>query len=465
MLWETPGVAIAVVKDGETIFAQGFGTRTIGKDDPVDADTLFAIGSTTKAFTAAAIGMLVDEGKLDWDDPVSEFLPEFQLFDPYATADLRVRDLLCHRSGLERADGLWYGTNRTRADILHQIRYVEPSWSFRSTWGYQNIMFLAAGQIVPKVAGESWDDFVRTRIFLPLGMLNSYTSTRDIAHIANTATPHEKIDEVIGTVQHRNIDNTAPAGSIYSSVDQMAEWLKLNLAKGSNGGEQLVSEAAMREIHSPQMVMPYEGRFALYSPEAHFLTYGLGWFVTDYKGRLSVHHGGAIDGMRAHVGLLPEENIGVVALCNLDGSLLPVGLSYWILDRILGEPETDWSQILFDEHAETLKEQADGEKKREDARVADAPASLKMEAYAGTYTNQLYGVANVEMKEGKLHATMSAGYAGKLAHWHYNTFEIDWDDATRGKTPATFRLNADAAVVGLTIEGLGEFERQLGAAK
>lgn len=243
--WEVPGLAIAIVKDDRVLLAKGYGVRKLGDPAPVNEHTLFAIGSASKAFTAASIAMLVDEGKLKWDDPVTNYLPGFQLFDPYATRELTVRDLLCHRSGLERADLLWYGSAFGREEILRRIRYLKPSWSFRSRFGYQNIMFLAAGQIIPAITGKSWDDFVKERLFAPLGMSSSNTSVRDLARSDNSATPHAKIEGKVEPIAWRNIDNVAPAGSINSSAADMAQWIRLNLNWGKFNDKQLISSGAI----------------------------------------------------------------------------------------------------------------------------------------------------------------------------------------------------------------------------
>src|SRR3712207_1959606 len=214
--WKVPGVAIAIVRNDSIIYAKGYGLRELGKADPVNERTLFAIGSASKAFTSAAIAMLVDEGKVRWDDPATRYLPNFQMHDPYVTRELSLRDLLSHRSGLARGDLLWYGSDLDRDEILRRVRFLQPSWSFRSTFGYQNLMYLAAGQVVARVANTTWDDFITRRIFQPLGMTASNTTVRALAGQPNVATPHAEIDDTVRTVAWRNIDNIAPAGSINS---------------------------------------------------------------------------------------------------------------------------------------------------------------------------------------------------------------------------------------------------------
>src|SRR4030095_13793074 len=267
-------------------------------------------GSSSKAFTAASIAMLVDEGKLKWDDPATKYLPGFQLFDPYSTRELMVSDLLSHRSGLTRGDLIWYGSAYDRDEILRRVRYLKPSWSLRSRFGYQNIMYLAAGQIIPAVTGKTWDDFVRERIFTPLGMKSTNTSIRTLSSSDNVATPHAKLNDKVQVVAWRNIDNIAPAGSINSNVLDMAQWVRLQLGDGVYEGKRLISSAAIKEMHTPQTIIRREGPMESLYPEAHFLTYGFGWFLSDYRGRKVVEHGGAIDGMRGEDAMMPGRKLG-----------------------------------------------------------------------------------------------------------------------------------------------------------
>ena len=339
--WEVPGLAIAIIKDDRIVLAKGYGVRKLGDPTPVNERTLFAIGSSSKAFTAAAIAMLVDEGKLKWDDPVTKYLPGFELYDPYVTRELTVRDLLSHRSGLERGDFLWYGTEYDRDEILRRARYLKPTWSLRSTFGYQNLMFLAAGQLIAKVSGKSWDDFIRQRMFTPLSMTASSTSIRDLKNADNVSSPHAKIEDKVEVIPWRNIDNIAPAGSINSSVVDMAQWVRLQLAQGEYQKQHLLSSGAAKEMHTSQTVIRLEPPLSLFYPEAHFLNYGLGWFLQDYRGRKVVEHGGAIDGMRAQVAMIPEEKLGLVILTNMGGTILPLPLMYRIFDAYLGAPQRD----------------------------------------------------------------------------------------------------------------------------
>ena len=250
--WEMPGLALAIVKDDAVVLSRGYGVRELGQPTPVDERTVFAIGSVTKAFTAAALGMLVDEGKVGWDDPVTEHLPDFQLYDPYVTREITLRDLLTHRSGLPRGDLIWIGSDFDRAEILRRLRYLPPRWSFRSHYGYQNVLYLAAGQVVAAVTGRSWDEFVRERIFAPLGMTNSSTSVTALADAANVATPHADVDGRIRPVPYRNIDCIAPAGAINSNVAEMTQWIRTAAGRWScAGANRFLSAATMTELFTP----------------------------------------------------------------------------------------------------------------------------------------------------------------------------------------------------------------------
>ncbi len=457
--WEVPGLAIAIVKDDRIVLAKGYGVRKLGDPTPVNERTLFAIGSSSKAFTAAAIAMLVDEGKVKWDDPVTKYLPGFELYDPYVTREITVRDLLSHRSGLERGDLLWYGSEYDRDEILRRTRYLKPTWSLRSTFGYQNLMFLAAGQLIAKVSGKSWDEFIRQRIFGPLSMTASNTSVRDFKNGDNVSSPHGKIEDKIEAIAWRNIDNIAPAGSINSSVVDMSQWVRLQLEQGEYQKQRLLSSGTAKEMQTSQTVIRSEPPFSLFYPEAHFLNYGLGWFLHDYKGRKVVEHGGAIDGMRAQVAMLPEEKLGLVILTNMDGTILPLALMFRIFDAYLGAPQRDWSPEML-KTIKAFEEQGKAAQKKQEAeRVKDTRASLALGEYAGTYKNDLYGDVKITHGNGKLSVRFGPAFNSGLEHWHYDTFRARFVAAGVSYAYMSFALNAQGKVETLTLNlpGLAEY--------
>jgi CubicO group peptidase (beta-lactamase class C family) len=456
-VWGPPGLAVAVVRNDSLLWARGFGVRQVGRPDPVDEHTLFAVGSTSKAFTTAALAMLVEEGKLGWDDRAADHLPGFQLFDPAVTRELTVRDLVTHRVGLSRGDRLWHGTDHSREEILHRVRFLEPSWSFRSTFGYQNIVYLAAGEIVPRLAGMSWDGFITERIFRPLGMTRSTTTVRHLSGRDNVAQPHVGRDGRHEVIPYRNIDNIAPAGSINSSVEEMSRWLRLHLNRGTFQGRRLLSEASIHELHSPWMVLPTVGGLASNYQVDHFLFYGLGWFLQDFRGHKVIQHGGGIDGMTTFLAMVPDRSLGVVAVTN--GGGLPVyGVVWDLLDALLGLPHEGVAEAFLQQTVEQTARAEERRREVEARRAQGTRPSLDLAAYGGEYRDDMYGILRV-VTEGAGLRVEWAGFRGKLEHWHYDTFRLAWEDPTHGPTFAVFRLDAAGRVGAVDVHDLTEFER------
>jgi CubicO group peptidase (beta-lactamase class C family) len=457
--WKVPGMAIAIVRNDSIVFVKGYGVRKLGDPTPVDPHTVFAIGSATKAFTAAAVAMLVDDGKMKWDVPVTTYLPGFQVYDPYAARELTVRDVLSHRSGLARGDLMWYAARFDRSEVLRRVRYLKPTWSFRSNFGYQNIMYLAGGQAAAAAAGRDWDTLIQERIFAPLGMHDSYTTIRPLASLPNVAQPYAEIDGAVTFVPYANIDNIGPAGSINSNVLDMVQWVRLQLAGGKFNGTQLISSGNLAQMHTAQTVIRYEPPWSLYFPEAHLMAYGMGWFLNDYKGRLAVHHGGNIDGMSSLVALLPEEKMGAVILTNMNGSLLPTVMAHRIFDDQLKLPATDYSgemRIRIDSLEKSAKAAV---AKVEASRVANTHPSLALEKYAGTYSDSLYGDMSVRVENGKLTIDYAGASGGELEHWHYDTFRAVWRNRLLGKSMVTFSIDGTAKVSSMKVDNLSEFFR------
>ncbi len=457
--WPAPGFAIAVVKDDKVVFAKGYGVREMGKNDAVNENTLFAIASNTKAFTAAGLAILVDEGKLKWDDPVTKYLPSFQLYDPYVTRELTIRDLLSHRSGLATFAGdlLWYESNYTRDEILQRARFLKPVTSFRSRFGYQNILFMAAGEVIAKVSGLSWDEFMKQRFFIPLGMKRTVTLHADLMKAENVATPHNAIEGKTRVIRYGNVDNIGAAGAIKSSVADTAQWLRLQLGRGTYSGQKLFSSDRSREMWTPHTVLgPISEQAEKSNPTRHFSLYGLGWILSDYHGRLWVSHGGGLDGMISQIALLPEEKLGVVVLTNSETPLSTVLVNKTV-DTFLGLPARDWSSEFL---ARSKQGEAIGRaeaKKVEDSRVANTKPSLPLSAYAGTYTGTMFGDAKVTEENGKLVLQFAPSplFAGDLEHWHFDTFRVKWRDTivypfSRGSV--TFNLNAQGTVDEMKID-------------
>ncbi len=441
--WKVPGLALAIVRDDSVVYAKGYGTRTVGATEPVDANTIFAIGSASKAFTAALVALAVDDGKMKWDEKVTAYLPGLQLNDTYASRDLTIRDALSHRSGLSRGDFAWYISGFERSEILRRVRYLAPSWGFRSQFGYQNLMYLAAGEAAAAVGRASWDDLVRSRIFTPLGMTSSSTSIRALQGRENVATPHATLNDTVRAIPWKNIDNIAPAGSINSTVRDMAQWLRLQLGRGKYGATQVISTGNHGEMWLPNIHIRLEGPGARYlAPGANLSAYGLGWFLQDFNGRLAVHHGGNIDGMSAMVAMLPEEKLGIVILTNSNGSPAPLSVFPYLFDLYTRDTPRDWN-AEYKKVVGPLQEAAKAaEVALEKARVAGTRPSLELPKYAGTYSDSLYGDIVVSEGSGGLRFKFGQ-YGGAMEHWHYDTFRATMDNPSLGKVTTQFVLDAN----------------------
>lgn len=458
--WDTPGLSIAIVKDDKVVFARGYGVRKMGGTARVTEKTIFACASTTKAMAAACIGMLVDDGKLSWDDPVTKHLPWFQLYDPYVTRELTVRDLLCHRSGLTRGDLIWYQSPFDWKEVVKRVRHLKPTWSLRSRYGYQNIMYITAGEVVEAVAGKSWDEFMKERLFKPLGMTSTTTSVKELARFDDVATHHVKIDEKFQPISWPNYDNVGAAGTVNSNVLDYAQWIRLNLGKGTVDGKKVLNEKTIEEMQSPQTIIPLDSVTKALWPSMHFASYGLGWTLRDYLGRKLIQHDGALDGMRARVTFVPEERLGFVILLNSSRGPLHGSIGYRILDHYLGAPEKDWNAILLKNSKEQEEKDKAEEKKKEEARQKNTKPSLPLEKYAGTYEHEMYGELNIGEQSGTLTASFYPAFVGTLTHWQNDAFQVVWKDRNLDKEFFTFTLDSDAKVDILKWEGLADFKRK-----
>lgn len=338
--FQVPGIAVAIVKDGKVVLAKGYGVRKLGEPAKVGEHTLFGIGSNTKAFTTAALAMLVDEGKIGWDDRVVDRLPGFQMYDPYVTHEMTIRDLLSHRSGMGLGEGdllAFPPTDYTSAQIIHQLRYMKPASSFRSKYAYDNLLYMVAGEIIPAVTGKSWKETIRDRIFRPLGMTDSNTSISEDGPDGNVATPHVLVGGILKPIRAITVDNLAPAGAINSSAADMAKWVMAQLDGGAIAGtdSRLFSQARNREMWSPQTIIPVgPPRGALASLRTNFSSYALGWFLREYRGFETVQHTGGVPGYVSQVFLIPEKKLGVVVLTNQESPMV-LAVTYRIVDRYL----------------------------------------------------------------------------------------------------------------------------------
>jgi CubicO group peptidase (beta-lactamase class C family) len=452
--FDVPGLSVAIVKDGKVVMAKGYGVRKLGEPMPVDENTLFGIGSNTKAFTSAALATLVDAGKILWDDRVYERLPGFQMYDPYVSHEMTIRDLLTHRSGMGLGEGdllFWPHTTYTREDIIYRLRFMKPASSFRSRFAYDNLLYMTAGQIIPAVTGKKWEDYVREKILRPLGMDTTNLSNADFKSGDNYAYPHSKVDGKLQVVGFVNLDNAGPAGSINSSAAEMAKWVMLQLNHGKIPGKEdrIFSERQSREMWSAQTILPTGGRSGpLAGLNTKFAAYALGWGLRDYHGRKMVGHTGGVSGFVSRVMLVPEENLGVVILTNAEQSGAFDSILYHVLDSYFGLASTDWIAAYKAEDEQGEKDAADVMKKQETGRAADSKPSLPLEKYAGVYADAWYGPVTIRMENGELVFTLdhTPKAIGALQHWQYDTFKAHWRDRTIEDAFLTFTLRPDGTI-------------------
>lgn len=430
--WDVPGMAVAVVKDGKVLLASGYGHLQDNLTEEVNEHTLFAIASNTKAFVSAAIAMLVEEGAIRWDDPVRRYLPDFEMGDPCVSSLMTIKDLLCHRSGLGTFSGdvIWYKSTFTAAEAVKRISAVPPAFQFRNGYGYSNLMFITAGEVIRAVTGLSWAEFVESRIFNPLDMTRTLTSVSQLGEQTNVASPHKPDGETHIPIPWVNWDNMGAAGGIISSVNDLSKWMILQLQGGvSVTGDTLFQSTSQDVMWTPHNSFTVSSGARNFFPGRHFSAYGLGWSLADYQGRMLVSHGGGYDGMYSRVLLVPDEQLGIAILTNsMKG--ISTWLGYHILDQFFENPVRDWMAF-------GLSRQQDGDRRRVeeiqkllDSRVPETSPDFAPTECVGIYRCPMYGDIRIETGEdGNLRLIfpdapdLNAG----LSHWQYNTYRIDWD--------------------------------------
>jgi len=464
--WQVPGLAIAVVKDGKVILARGYGVRQLGKPDPVDAGTLFDIASNTKAFTAAALGTLVASGKLSWYARVVDQIQGFRLSDPYVTQDLTLHDLLTHDSGYCDPEAMWYSSDDS--DVLTRLRYQKPDYAFRTTFCYNNMLYLTAGRFIPAVTGESWDAYVAEKLFKPIGMDRSVTTSAARAAATDVAMPHALVDKKVALIRFfwpHDMDLTAPVGGIYSSADDMSHWLLMLTAGGSYGGKTVLPPAVLEAMETPQVVIQADsgvGRaLRVWMPGGTFYTYGLGFFIQDYAGHKLVWHAGDIDGMASALALVPDAHLGIVVLSNLDHSDARFAILHRILQAGLGLPLEDTDDSLFAATQTAVKEADEEDAKRAATRKPGAKAPLPLERYVGSYKDDFDGTADITEEDGHLVLRLgNPDFTGDLEPWHDDTFRVTWRYAFYGKDYLTFGQDLTGKPDKLSLPDAGlKFER------
>jgi len=460
--FQVPGVAVAIVKDNQVLMAKGFGVTQLGTQQKVTADTLFGIASNTKAMTSAILASLVDQGKLTWQTKVTDIIPTFQLYDPWVTREFRILDLLSHNSGLGLGAGdlmIWPETQLSISDIIKRMRYLHPVSSFRSEFAYDNLMFIVAGQIIEKITGKPWQKVIQQRIFTPLKMHNTRAKFSLIpSSNHNVARAHVPLNGQLHVVGGDFLENFSSAGAVASSVNDMSQWLKLQLNHGeiTESGKQyrLFSAIQGEQMWRPHTLIPVS-KMATKIDKTHFSAYGLGWFLNDYHGYKMVHHSGGILGMVSKVVLIPEAKLGIVILTNQQSGYAFNAIYHDILNRYLKLPARDWvafyaklqQQRLTKEHARLAKLQAN-------VAVHSTP-SLPLSGYTGTYHDAWYGDVSIIEQQGKLVMKFSntSALQGELTHYQYNTFIVHWHDKTlTADAYVNFNLSIDGKVSKITMQ-------------
>ncbi len=447
--WGIPGLAVAVVSGEELLLARGYGVRRAGATEPVDAHTLFAIGSTTKAFTATAVAMLVDDRLISWDDRVAGLVPGFSLKNRCSTGAITIRDALAHRSGLPMANLMWLSGLHDSEALIGRLRHLEPVSGLRESFTYQNVLYLATGRIIEAVTGHSWEAFVTGRILRPLGMAGTRVNHEDTRAAANIAAPHIMEGGAIRAVPYRDIDAIGPAGSMLSNASDMVQWLRFQLSGGVANGRRLLDEKTLFETREPQMLIRREGPVEAFYPDTRSLAYAMGWVVSEYRGRVLYDHGGGIDGMTALVALIPEADIGVALLTNLQTATPPYWLLYPIIDLLLGEAPVDRGEG-FGRIEQAVRSSVESGP----PRIEGTRPSTDLGAYVGRFSNPALGGASV-IDDGNGPVFRFGRFIAPLEHWHFNTFRLDWTDrawkAAAGPGWLTFGMNVRGEIDGFDL--------------
>ncbi len=443
--WAVPGMAVGVIKGADVVYMKGFGYRDVEKKLPVTSESLFAIGSCTKAFTALAIGLLVDDRKLDWDTPLIEYLPDFRLYDDYLTLHATPRDLLCHRTGIPGYDALWILSQGSRDEFYRRIRFLEPNAGFRDIFQYNNLMYMVAGTLVGRLGGGTWEEYVAERIFRPLGMEHSNFSVTESQKAGDFAQPYMTFTGKPEKVPFRNLDTTGPAGSINSSIEDMLKWVRLHINKGQAGDGRLISQTSLEQMYLPHMTI----RNPVFAKMAQSTIYGQGWYISDYRGNRLVEHGGNIDGFSALVSLLPEKSIGVVVLSNSINFATHV-IARDICDRLLFLEKRDWNSHYKNHMAEIMEMFAASRGAKEEPRANTSP-SLPLAEYPGIYEHPAFGRVEVRADHDKLTAYFQSGLISVLEHFHFDMFSGTTSDFYLPALDVRFHLGADGAVESLSL--------------
>lgn len=445
--WQVPGVAVAIVRDDRLVYLKGFGVKELGKDDPVTADTIFPLASCSKPLTVTALATLVDQGKLDWDDRVRKHLPWFQLADRLADANVTLRDLLTHRTGLGRHEALWYRSLLTVEERAKRLRFLELSHPFRSTFDYQATTYGTAGLAGAQAAGSPWRELITQKLFVPLGM-DSAAPVFPEAAKSDCASPHKRTAKGVAVIERYPLDEPDPAGSIHASARDLSKFLRLQLSGGMFGTRRLVSEASLGETHLPQIVIRPEPISRALNPHSHVLSYTLGWIAQDYRGHWLLTHGGTVDGFRVQLTLVPDLKLGIALMNNLDRTWMNLALTNTLLDRYCDLQGKNWHAYFQSVHQQHERDvQAELQRQLATQKPNTKP-SLPLEAYAGTYSDPAYGVCRIRVVKEKLIWEWGK-VQSQMEHFHFDTF-IGLDEPVK-TTSFTFVLGKLGDVASLRV--------------
>ena len=456
--WRVPGLALAVVRGNRIVYEKGYGVRERGRPERVDENTTFAVASNSKALTAASLGILVDQGKLTWDSRVAPLLPGYRLYDDFASRELTVRDLLSHRAGYQTWGGdlLWYGSTLSQQQVLDRIRHLEPVTSFRSSWGYSNLMFHTGGMLLERLSDTTWADFVAARFLGPLGMTRTTTTLAAAEALGNRAMPHTLVNGQIVAVPYRPLDAAPAAAAFNSSVHDWSKWLMLNVQGGVWNGRRLISEQSLKELRVPHSLRRLSATTQRNFPSTHFVAYGLGWDLRDYRSRLVVSHTGGMDGMLSQTGFVPEDSVGVVVLTNYDEASLYTDIFWHVMDRVMAGESVDRARINQPPAAVTPEPPP--------ARALGTRPSLPLDAYTGTYRHPMLGTATVAAcpatgDESGLCVSFDEhpGLRGPLVHWHHDVFEARWADPYFRTSLLPFDLDREGRVLRFRVQVRPDF--------
>ena len=450
--WKLPGAAVCIVKDGKVVLVKGYGVKEMNGTDKVDENTLFMIGSNTKAFTATALALLDAEKKLSLDDKVTRWIPEFALNNKAAGEQAIIRDLLCHRIGFQtfQGDFTYWTSNLTRKEVIEKMSHIKAVYPFRTTWGYTNASFLTAGEIIPKVTGMQWEDFIKEKIFTPLGMNNTLALSKDYPAAANKCQPHTIVDGRLVKIPYCLIDNLAPAGSISSSVNDMSKWVLMQLNNGKLDGKQIIPQAALEQTRTPHSILGNGGH--LFN-KGHFSLYGLGWFLEEYSGRKIVSHTGGVNGFVTSVTLLPEEKLGIIVFTNTDQNSFYEALKWEIVDAYLGNPYRNYSKVYLGYAQGQNEAAARKDKVLRDSVALKPAAALALSAYTGNYFNDVYGDMNMvlENKELRMKFSHHPNMYAKLEALGGDRFYVSFSDPIFSKAVFPFKME-NGKVTGVTVK-------------